>query len=62
MWEWFHVEWEPQPLHDGIIWHPAVIYDWFQMPFQIRSHTCGGNIMMGASYLHPLYIKFVNGC
>ena len=27
MLELFHEEWETQPLHDGIIWLPAVIHD-----------------------------------
>ena len=30
---------------------PSVI----QLTFQIQSHKCGGNSMMGAPYLHPLH-------
>ena len=33
---------------------------WFHVTFQIRSHKCGGNIMMGAPPPHPQHMKNVN--
>ena len=33
---------------------------WFQPKFQIGSHKCDGNTMMGAIYPHSLHMKFVN--
>ncbi len=32
----------------------------FQPTFQIRSHKCGSNSMVGAPYPHPQHIMFVN--
>ena len=50
---------EPQPMHDDIIRHPTLIND-FTCLFQIWSHKCCGNSVMGAPYPHPLHIMFVN--
>ena len=46
MWEPFNGVLEPKQLHDGNIWHPVVIHD-FQLTFEIWSHKCGANSMMG---------------
>jgi hypothetical protein len=51
------VVFKPKQLHDGNIWHPVVIND-FQLTFEIWSHKCGANSMMG---LH-IPIHCINFC
>ena len=60
VWEAFHVDLEPQPLHEGIVWRQAVTQDGFWLVFQILTDKYGGNIMMMGPYPHPQHMMFVN--